>query len=122
MKILTHNIITVKVTEYDEKFHELFTASEHFEDGKIKRPKKNKLINISPDELNNKFAAAKASICQQIRAELTNKLNDISDKLKALQAYSGSTSTVIPAQFINEPTLTPTEQTPPEPPKKKFEF
>ena len=119
-KMLTKNVITVKVTEYDECYRELFTISEHFEDGHIKRPKKNKLVNIAPAELDNKFAAAKASICQQIHDELTNKLNDITDKLNNLNRYCSQGGTVIPSQFIAEPMLTNEE--PPTPQKKKFEF
>ena len=93
--------------------------SEKFIDGHIHRTKQNKLINISPDELNNKFSFAKSHIVQVIVNDYSNKLKDIQSKIDEINAYSTS-STIIPSEFINEPTMGEKEL----PPKnnKHFEF
>ena len=117
-----NNIINVKIESYDEKHNLIATHCEKFIDGHISRTKQNKLINISPDELNNRFGAAKLQISQTINAEYTNKLNDIQEKINELNSYVKSNG-VIPNQFINEPQIAAKSNE--EPAKKKnkhFEF
>ena len=99
-----NNIIGVHVESYDDKHHLLASHSERFVDGEIKRPRNNALVNISPDELNNRFAAAKTAIVSSIHSEYTNRLNDINDKIRDLNRYV-KVNGVIPTEFVNEPMI-----------------
>jgi len=114
-----NNIITVKIDSYDDKHNLLGSHTEKFIDGHIQRTKQNKLINISPDELNNKFSFAKASIVQLIVADYNNKLKDIQAKIDDINAYH-HTSVIIPSEFVNEPLIASNDNT--EPKNKHFEF
>ena len=116
-----NNIINVKIESYDEKHNLIATHCEKFIDGHISRTKQNKLINISPDELNNRFGAAKLQISQTINAEYTNKLNDIQEKINELNSYVKSNG-VIPNQFINEPQIAAKSNEEPAKKNKHFEF
>ena len=119
---ITNHIIRIKIDSYDANHNLISTHSEVIQDGHISRTKQNKLINISPDELNNRFGAAKLQISQTINAEYTNKLNDIQEKINELNSYVKSNG-VIPNQFINEPQIAAKSNE--EPAKKKnkhFEF
>lgn len=115
---ITNHIITVKADSYDKSHNKLASNTEHFINGHIQRPKAKKLINISPDELNNRFGAAKSSICAQIQKANSDKVKELTDVINDLKQYCDN-MTVIPNEFINEPTITP-----PEPKKnnKQFEF
>ena len=115
---ITHNIISVKIECFDKTHRKLAYISEKFVDGKIWRPKTKKLVNISPDELNNKFGIAKPAICARIQKENADKMKELNELLTDLKTYC-TNITVIPEEFINEPKLTPTE---PVAQKKVFEF
>ena len=114
---ITNHIITVKIDSYDKSHNKLASNTEHFINGHIQRPKSKKLINISPDELNNKFGRAKASICAEIQKTNSNKVKELNEVISDLSHYCGSSS-VIPIEFVNEPTITPTEPVK----NKQFEF
>ena len=101
---IINHIINVKIISYDDKHNLISTHSEKFIDGRIQRTKQNKLINISPDELNNKFSFAKSSIINVIKSDYQNKLNDIQDKIKELDSYC-RVDGVIPTEFVNEPVI-----------------
>ena len=118
---ITNHIINVKIESFDDKHNLISSHSEKFIDGNIYRTKQNKLINISPAELNNKFSFAKSSIINVIKSEYQNKLNDIQEKIKELDTYC-RVDGVIPTQFVNEPTIS-TDQPTNQPTKNKhFEF
>ena len=114
---ITNHIISVKIDSYDKHHNKLATNSEHFIDGHINRPKTKKLINISPDELNNKFSNAKASICSQIQKNNSDKVKELNEVINDLKQYCDNMS-VIPNEFVNEPTITPQEPVK----NKQFEF
>ena len=101
---LINNVINVRVESYDDKHNLISTHTEKFIDGCINRSKQKKLINISPDELNNRFGAAKVNIVQQINAEYSVKLNEIQEKINELNSYCKSNG-VIPNRFVNEPKI-----------------
>ena len=103
-KPLINNIINVKIESYDDKHNLLGSHTEKFIDGQIQRTKQNKLINISPAELNNKFSFAKSQIVHVIVADYNNKLKDIQEKINEINAYH-HISVVIPNEFINEPVI-----------------
>ena len=100
---IVNNIINVHIDSYDEKHNLIATHSEKFIDGSIKRGKNKKLINISPDELNNRFSNAKSSIISLILNEYNAKLNELQLKIKDLNRYSGPINNIIPNEFVNEP-------------------
>ena len=118
---ITNNIITIKIDSYDANHNLISSHSEKFIDGHITRTDKNKLTNISPAELNNKFGAAKSNIVQVINSDYNNKLKDIQDKINEINAYCKSNG-IIPNQFVNEPLISnqPTDQ--PTKIKTYFEF
>jgi len=60
-----------------------------------------KLINIAPKELENKFNAAKKSICKNIFDELKTKQLDIESKINELKKYVGEEG-IVPSQFKGE--------------------
>ena len=114
---ITNHIITVKIDSYDKSHNKLASNSERFINGKIERPKTKKLINISPDELNNKFGTAKSFICAQIQKNNADKVKELNDVINDLKQYCDNMS-VIPNEFINEPTIA--KQEPAK--NKQFEF
>ena len=117
---ITNNIITVKIESFDKHHQKLASITEHFVDGQIDRPKTKKLINISPAELNNKFASAKSQICSVINSTYNEKLKDLKESMNELNEYCGSEISVIPDEFINEAKIT--KEPKPEKQKTKFEF
>ena len=114
---ITNNIITVKIESFDKHHQKLASITEHFIDGQIDRPKTKKLINISPSELNNKFASAKSQICSVINSTYNERLKDLKESMNELNEYCGSEISVIPDEFINEPKIAKDVK-----PKTKFEF
>ena len=100
---ISHNIITIKIESYDKEHQLLSSITEKFIDGQINRPKTKPLVNISPSELNNRFARAKSFICSQIQKSYNDKLKDINDSITDLKQYCGSGNSIIPNEFINEP-------------------
>ena len=115
---ITHNVIVVKIDCFDKTHTKLASVSERFVDGRIKRPKNKKLVNISPDELNNKFNAAKACICSRIMKTNTDKVKELEEVLADISRYC-SNEGVIPNEYIREPIVTREE---PEKNRKQFEF
>lgn len=115
---ITNHIITVKIESYDKSHNKLATNTERFINGKISRSKTKKLINISPDELNNKFGVAKPFICAHIQKTNSDKVKELNDVINDLKQYTGNEMSVIPTEFINEPSITPSEPIK----NKQFEF
>lgn len=107
-----NNIVSVKIDCFDKDHNLVHTATEKFIDGAISRPKKRPLVNISPDELNNRFGMAKSEICSVILKELTDKDNDIQEKISEVKSYCPG-SRIIPTEFVNEAVVVE---------KKDFEF
>ena len=112
---ITDHVITVKIDSYDKDHNKLASNAERFVNGQIQRPKSKKLINISPDELNNRFGNAKTSICSQIQKQNSDKVKGLNDIINDLKQYCSNMS-VIPNEFVNEPSITPQE------PKKNKQF
>ena len=114
---VTNNIITVKIECFDKDHNLICYQNERFVDGEIYRPKTRKLVNISPQELNNRFGKAKGQICRNIENELMGKVKSLNEDLSSLKQYCGNESSIIPNEFINEPKVTQEEEG-----KSKFEF
>ena len=95
------DIIKVTVKLFDKDLNLLHTGTITFENNIIPKSKAESLINISPKELENRFAAAKRDICKVILDELTQKKSDILLKIDNLNAFIGS-SGIIPTEFKGE--------------------
>lgn len=81
------HVITVNVNFYDKEHNELKKGSIKFVNNEIPKKDASKLVNISPDELTNRFNAAKREIVSLIYEELVDKLNAINDKINDLSSY-----------------------------------
>ena len=114
---IINNTINVKIDSYDDKHNLIASHSEKFENGEIKRSKKNKLINIAPAELNNRFGAAKQQIANRIMHEYLLKLEDINQKIESLRSYVHCDG-IIPNEFVNEPAIGELDKSN----QKQFEF
>lgn len=123
---VTNNIITVKIECFDKDHNLICYQNERFVDGEIYRPKTRKLVNISPQELNNRFGKAKGQICRNIENELMGKVKSLNEDLSSLKQYCGNESSIIPNEFINEPKVTKPQsgkgKAQEEESKTKFEF
>ena len=118
---VSNHTITVKVDCFDKDHQKIASISERFVDGEIKRTKTKPLVNISPDELNNRFGKAKLSICSRIQSNYADKLREINDDINDLKEYCGSDYSIIPTEFVNEPKVSRGVDEP-ENGKSKFEF
>ena len=101
-KTLRIDNINVKIKFVDKDLNKLFTTTVNFENDIIPKNKEKSLINISPKELDNKFAAAKTEIRKVIHEEYLEIVKDISTKVGNLQRYSGNPNDVIPTEFKGE--------------------
>ena len=100
----------------------LHTGTITFENNVIPKSKADSLINISPKELENRFAAAKRDICKVIMDELSQKKSDILLKIDNLNSFIGS-SGIISTEFKGE-VINVLEETdePKTKPKQPFEM
>ena len=87
---ITKHIITVNINCFNKYHQQYASISEKFVNGKIKRPKKKPLKNISPEELNDKFAKAKDSICSDIQRKYDEKIREVNYYINKLKEYCGS--------------------------------
>ena len=94
--------INVKIKFVDKDLNKLFTTTVNFENDIIPKNKEKSFINISPKELDNKFAAAKREIIKVIHDDYIEKVKDISTKVGNLQHYSGNPNDIIPTDFKGE--------------------
>ena len=104
------DIINVKIKFVDKDLNKMFSTTVNFENNLIPKNKQKSFINISPKELENKFAAAKTEIVKVIHDDYIEKVKDISTKVGNLQRYSGNPNTIIPTEFKGE-SIVPTSIT-----------
>jgi len=116
---LRNDIMKVNMTFYDKDMNKLFTTTISFENDILPKSAAKKLINIAPKELENKFNAAKNSICKNIFDELNTKQQEIESKINELNKYIGEEG-VIPSQFKGE-LINPVEEETMKP-KSKVQF
>lgn len=100
-KPLRIDIIKVNMKFVDKSMNILHTASIQFENNVIPKTKAKTLVNISPKELENKFAIAKKEICKIIHDELNEKNKDIEIRMNNLKEYIGGVG-IIPNEFKGE--------------------
>lgn len=97
---IINDIITVRIKFVDENLSTILSPSITFENNVIR---KSSLVNISPKELNNRFAAAKQEICKVIMTDYMAKIDELNEKFNKLQQYCpNNNNTIIPQKFEGE--------------------
>ena len=116
--------VKVNVKFYDKDMKLLCSKLLTSENNELPKSISKKLVNISPDELVNKFMAAKGEICNSIMNEYKNKRQEYGDKLSNLNAYinsSGNKNDVTPQEFKGE-SITIVDESEPKKKGKKFDM
>ena len=99
-KAMNNHIITVSANFYDRNHNELKKGSIKFVNNEILKKEASKLVNISPDELTNRFNSAKREIVNIIYNELVDKMNSFNDKINDLSSYENvNDNEVIKSEF-----------------------
>ena len=128
MKVVKVDSIKVTIRFYDKDMQLLSSRMLTFENNEVPKSISKKLINISPDELANKFMSAKGEICNVILNEYKNKREECSNKMTCLLEYvntSGNKNDVTPQEFKGESIQvveTPKEAKPKNKKVKKFDM
>lgn len=98
---LRNDVIKVSIKFVDKGMKVLHSSSVSFENNMLTKTQAKKLINISPKELENRFAAAKRDVCTIIMNEYLIKNHEITTKIDDLQKYLGVNG-IIPMEFKGE--------------------
>ena len=89
------DVVKVGLRFVDRELNTLLNCSMVFENNVIPKNKEKSLVNISPKELNNKFAFAKREIVESIMSEYIEKRDEINTKIDELKSYAGNVSDII---------------------------
>ena len=99
-KVMNNHVITINANFYDKEHNELRKGSIKFVNNEITKKEASKLVNISPDELTNRFNSAKREIVSLIYEELVDKMNSFNDKINDLSSYENvNDNEVIKSEF-----------------------
>ena len=99
-KVMNNHVITINANFYDKEHNELRKGSIKFVNNEIPKKEASKLVNISPDELTNRFNSAKREIVSLIYEELVDKMNSFNDKINDLSSYENvNDNKVIKSEF-----------------------
>ena len=111
-QLLNKHTITVNIQFYDEDMNLLKKASVKFVNNDLQPKVKKSLVNIAPDELINRFNAAKSEIVNEILNDYWVKQQIINEKINQLRVYHavardsasdvGAPDTIIPQEFQGE--------------------
>ena len=96
------DVVKICLRFVDRDMNTLYNGSVVFENNVILKSKEKSFVNISPKELNNKFAFAKAEIIKNIMDEYKDKLTELNKKINELIMYSGNASDVIKPSMKGE--------------------
>ncbi len=118
---LRTDIIKCAIKFYDKDMNLLLSKNIQFENNDLPKSIAGKLINISPDELVNRFNNAKGEIHKVIVDEHNVKREEINNKLKELAVYAERFGDVIPSQFKGEQ-ITVIEDKEPKKKNKKYDM
>ena len=100
---IVQHILAVGLKFFDKDNNLLKSESVKFVNNTLNaNDKKKKLINISGDELENKFMFAKNDILNVINGEYRDKINEINLKLSDLMSYYDKDSVVTNKEFKGE--------------------
>ncbi len=100
--VLKNDIVKVAVRFVDKDMNTLFSGNIAFVNNVIEKKKEKCLINISPKELNNKFAFAKREILETIMNEYCEKRDELNRKINSLQSYYGNDGDIIDRRVKGE--------------------
>ena len=104
-KSLNNHTINVAVQFYDRNLTLLRRETLKFVNNVLNKKDAERLVNIAPKELENRFNFARRAIVSIIQDEYIEKINDINDKLNALNSYENvekGNNDVISSEFKGE--------------------
>ena len=103
-KMLNNHTISVSINLYDKDLHLLKKDIIKFVNNELIKKDADRLVNISPKELTNRFNFAKKDITKMIYNDLVEKMNAINDKINALNLYEDlkDKNDAIPSEFKGE--------------------
>ena len=101
--LLKIDSVKCNVKFYDKDMNLLCARLLSFENDVVPKSFAKKLVNISADELANRFCSAKNEICKIIMDEYNERRLDITDRIFDLSKYcGGSVNNVTPPEFAGE--------------------
>ena len=86
-KVMNTHTVNVDVKLFDKDLILLKSDSLKFVNNVLNKKKAESLVNISPDELENRFNAARRAIVSEIQSEYMKKKRDIENKIDSLMLY-----------------------------------
>ena len=89
------DVIKIILRFVDKDMNTLLNNTITFENNVIPKNKEKSFINISPKELNNKFAFAKNEIVKSIMNEYIEKRDELNTKINEIKTYSGNDNDII---------------------------
>lgn len=102
-KEVVEHVLTIGLKFFDKDNNLLRSESIKFVNNVLNgSDKKNKLINISGDELENKFMFAKEEILNVINTEYRGKIDEINSKMSDLMSYYDRDGVAINKEFKGE--------------------
>lgn len=102
-KPLNNHTITTQVQFYDRDLSLLRRETLKFVNNVLSKKDSERLVNIAPKELENRFNFARKEIVQEIQREYIDKINEINEKICALNLYENvNTNEVICSEFKGE--------------------
>ncbi len=100
--VLKNDIVKVGIRFVDKDMNTLFSGNIAFVNNVIEKKKEKCFINISPKELNNRFAFAKREILETIMNEYCEKRDELNRKINQLQLYCGNEGDIIDGRVKGE--------------------
>ena len=89
------DVIKIILRFVDKDMNTLLNNTITFENNVIPKNKEKSFINISPKELNNRFAFAKNEIVKSIMNEYIEKRDELNTKINEIKTYSGNDNDII---------------------------
>ena len=104
--IMKVDYIKAAIKFYDKDMNLLISKILPFENNEVPKSIAKKLVNISPDELTNRFNEARQEICSVIMKEYSSKMEELSEKINDLKIYIGHSGDITPDKFKGESVVT----------------
>jgi hypothetical protein len=102
-KIMNNHTINVVAQFYDKDLNLLRKETLKFVNNVLTKKDAERLVNIAPKELENRFNFARRDIVGEIKDDYLSKMRDINDKIEALNMYENVRGNeTIPSEFKGE--------------------